>query len=209
MRQSGLPIRLISMKFLYDLLPLLLFFAAYKYFDIYVATGVAIAASVVQTAGYWFKHRRFETMHLVTLGVIVVFGGLTVFLRDDTFIKWKPTLVYWILALLLLGSQLFGSRTIMDRMLSTQIVLPPVVWRKLNLSWALFFLALGVLNLYVAFYYGLGSLDEAARTDLWVKFKVFGLMAITFVFIIAQAVVMARYAQPAPNVPTDDPRAKG
>jgi intracellular septation protein len=194
------------MKFLYDLFPLLLFFAAYKYYGIYTATGVAIVASIVQTAGFWLKHRRFETMHLVTLGVIVVFGGLTILLRDDTFIKWKPTLVYWILAALVLGSQFIGSRTIIDRMLSTQVTLPPAVWRKLNLSWGLFFVVLGALNLYVAFYYGIGTLDEAARTDLWVNFKVFGLMAITLVFAIAQAFVMARHMQEKPGDPPDEKR---
>lgn len=194
------------MKFLYDLFPLLLFFAAYKYYGIYTATGVAIAASIVQTAGFWLKHRRFEAMHLVTLGVIVVFGGLTIFLRDDTFIKWKPTLVYWILAALVLGSQVIGSRTVIDRMLSTQVTLPSPVWRKLNLSWGLFFIALGIVNLYVAFYYGVGTLDEAARTDLWVNFKVFGLMAITLVFVIAQAFVMARHMQEKPGDPADEKR---
>lgn len=192
------------MKFLYDLLPLLLFFAAYKYYGIYTATGVAIVASVVQTAGFWLKHRRFEAMHLVTLGVIVVFGGLTIFLRDDTFIKWKPTLVYWILAALVLGSQVIGSRTVIDRMLSSQVTLPPRVWRLLNLSWGLFFTVLGVVNLYVAFYYGVGTLDETARTDLWVNFKVFGLMAITLVFVIAQAIVMARHMQDKPVNPANE-----
>lgn len=195
------------MKFLYDLFPLLLFFAAYKYFDIYAATGVAIAASVAQTAGFWFRHRRFETLHLVTLGVIVVLGGLTVFLRDDTFIKWKPTLVYWVLSVLVLGSQMLGTRTVIDRMLSAQITLPAPVWRRLNLSWGIFFLILGGLNLYVAFYYGLGALDEATRTDLWVNFKVFGLMAITFVFVIAQAIVMARYAHDSSGGPADNKQA--
>jgi intracellular septation protein len=194
------------MKFLYDLFPLLLFFAAYKYYGIYTATGVAIVASVVQTAGFWFKHRRFEAMHLVTLGVIVVFGGLTIFLHDDTFIKWKPTLVYWVLAALVLGSHIIGKRTVIDRMLSTQVTLPSPVWRRLNLSWGLFFIVLGALNLYVAFYYGLGTLDEAARTDLWVNFKVFGLMAITLVFVVAQAFVMARHMQEKPRDPADEKR---
>jgi intracellular septation protein len=145
-------------------------------------------------------------MQVVTLGVIAVFGSLTIVLQDDTFIKWKPTLVYWILAALVLGSQVIGSRTIIDRMLSTQITLPGPIWRKLNLSWGVFFTALGALNLYVAFYYGRGTLDEAARTDLWVNFKVFGLMAITMVFVIAQAFVMARHTQEKPQEPADEKR---
>jgi intracellular septation protein len=200
------PVPLLIMKFLYDLFPLLLFFAAFKLYDIYAATAVAIAASFVQVGLYWHKHRRFETTHLVTLAVIAVFGGLTIWLRNDIFIKWKPTLVYWILALLVLGSQVIGNRTIIDRMLSTQVTLPPPVWRRLNLSWGLFFVVLGALNLYVAFYYGLGSLDEAARTDLWVDFKVFGLMAITLVFIVIQAFVMARHVQQKTGEPADEKR---
>jgi intracellular septation protein len=185
------------MKFLYDLLPLLLFFAAYKFYDIYVATGVAIVASVVQVAGYWLKHRRFETMQVVTLAVIVVFGGMTIALQDDTFIKWKPTLVYWILGMLVLGSHWVGKRTLVDRMLSAQIELPAAVWRRLNLSWGAFFLLMGALNLYVAFFYGL-DLDPAQRTDIWVKFKVFGLMALTIAFVIGQAFFMARYVREKP-----------
>lgn len=180
------------MKFLYDLFPLLLFFVAFKYYGIYEATAVAIIASFVQVGGFWLKHRRFETTHLVTLGVIVVFGGLTLALHDDTFIKWKPTLVYWILAALLLGSQFFGKKTVIERMLGNQFTLPPAVWARQNLSWAIFFAVLGVLNLYVAFYYA-PDLDAAARRDIWVNFKVFGLLGLTLAFTVVQAMLLARY----------------
>lgn len=180
------------MKFLYDLFPLLLFFVAFKYYGIYEATAVAIIASFVQVGGFWLKHRRFETTHLVTLGVIVVFGGLTLALHDDTFIKWKPTLVYWILAALLLGSQFFGKKTVIERMLGNQFTLPPAVWTRQNLSWAIFFAMLGVLNLYVAFYYA-PDLDAAARRDIWVNFKVFGLLGLTLAFTVVQAMLLARY----------------
>ncbi len=180
------------MKFLYDLFPLLLFFAAFKLFDIYTATAVAIVASFVQVGGYWIMHRRFETMQLITLGVIVVFGGLTLLLHDDTFIKWKPTLVYWMLAAFVLGSQVLGRHTLVKRMLGAQVQLPENIWRRLNLSWGLFFIVLGAINLYVAFYYRL-DLDTATRQDIWVKFKVFGLLGITFVFIAVQAFFIARH----------------
>ncbi|MEW6331526.1 MAG: septation protein A [Pseudomonadota bacterium] len=186
------------MKFLYDLFPLLLFFAAFKFYDIYVATAVAIAASFVQVGLFWFKHRRFETMHVVTLGVIAVFGGLTLLLHDDTFIKWKPTLVYWILAAIVLASQWFGRKTVIERMMSSQIALPAPVWKRLNLSWGLFFAALGALNIYVAFYYGL-ELDAATRQGIWVNFKVFGLLGITLVFVVVQAVFMARHMHDKPE----------
>ncbi len=180
------------MKFLYDLFPLLLFFAAYKYYDIYTATAVAIVASFLQVGGYWLKRRRFETIHLVTLGVIIVFGGMTLALRDDTFIKWKPTIVYWIFAALVLGSHLIGKKTIINRMMSGHIALPRHIWNRLNMSWGIFFLLVGILNLYVAFYYGL-DLDEETRTDLWVNFKVFGLLGLTFLFIVVQAIFMSKY----------------
>jgi len=186
------------MKFLYDLFPLLLFFAAYKYYDIYTATAVAIVASFVQVSLYWMKHRRFESMHLVTLGAIVVFGGLTLALRDDTFIKWKPTIVYWILTALVLGSHYVGKRTLIDRMLSAQITLPTSVWTRLNLVWGGFFLLLGGLNIYVAFFYGL-ELDEAIRQNIWVNFKVFGLLGITFIFILIQSIYMARHMNVRPS----------
>jgi intracellular septation protein len=186
------------MKFLYDLFPLLLFFAAFKLYDIYVATAVAIAASFVQVGSFWLKHRRFETMHLVTLGVLAVFGGLTLLLRDDTFIKWKPTLVYWILGALVLGSQWVGKKTVIERLLGAQITLPPAVWARQNLTWGLFFAALGGLNLYVAFYYGL-DLDPAARQEIWVNFKVFGLLGITLAFTLLQGALMARHMTDKPD----------
>jgi intracellular septation protein len=189
------------MKILYDFFPLLLFFGAFKLYDIYVATAVAIAASFVQVGLFWWRNRRFETMHLVTLAVIAVFGGLTLILRDDTFIKWKPTIVYWTLGGLVLVSQFLGRKTAVEHLLGKQIELPPKVWARQNLSWGIFFLALGALNLYVAFYYAL-ELDVAQRQEIWVNFKVFGLMAITFAFVVVQAIFMARHVQP-PKSNTD------
>jgi len=186
------------MKFLYDLFPLLFFFAAFKLYDIYVATAVAIVASFIQVGVFWLKHRRFETMHLVTLGVIAVFGGMTLLLHDDTFIKWKPTLVYWILSGIVFGSQWIGQKTVIERMMSAQISLPDNIWKKLNLSWGVFFALLGFANLYVAFYYGL-ELDEATRRSIWVNFKVFGLLGITLLFVVVQAVFMAKYMQEKPD----------
>lgn len=186
------------MKFLYDLFPLLLFFAAFKYFDIYVATAVAIVASFAQVTLFWLRHRRFEAMHLITLAVIAVFGGLTLALHDDTFIKWKPTLVYWILAAIVLASQWLGKKTAIERMMSAQITLPTPVWKRLNLSWGIFFVVLGAANVYVAFYYGL-ELDAETRRNIWVNFKVFGLLGLTFLFTIVQAFFMAKYIQNKPE----------
>jgi intracellular septation protein len=180
------------MKFLYDFFPLILFFTAAKLYDIYVATGVAIAASAIQVIWYYYRNKRFETMHMVTLGVLVVFGGMTILFHDDTFIKWKPTIVNWIFAVILIGSHWIGSKTIIEHLLSKQVELPGKVWHNLNVSWSLFFLVMGALNLYIAFYYRL-ELDEQARTDIWINFKVFGITGLTFVFVIIQAFYMAKY----------------
>ena len=186
------------MKFLYDLFPLLLFFAAFKFYDIYAATAVAIAASFAQVGYFWFRHHRVETMHVVTLAVIAVFGGLTLLLHDDTFIKWKPTLVYWILGALVLASQWFGRKTIVERMMSAQIALPANVWKRLNLSWGIFFAVLGAVNIYVAFYYRL-DLDAQTRQAIWVNFKVFGLLGITLLFVVVQAFFMSKHMQDKPG----------
>lgn len=185
------------MKFLFDIFPLLLFFVAFKLYDIYVATAVAIAASFLQVGIYWWQHRKFETMHLITLAVIVVFGGLTLMLQNDAFIKWKPTIVYWVFAVLVLGSHFVGSKTAMERLLGAQLKLPPRIWSLYNLSWGVFFAIAGALNLYVAFYYALDQ-DQAARQAIWVNFKVFGLIGLTLAFAVAQMLIIARH------IKTDD-----
>lgn len=191
------------MKLLFDLFPLLLFFAAFKLYDIYVATAVAIAASLVQVGVQWFKQRRLETMPLITLGILLVFGGLTLALRDDTFIKWKPTLVYWVLSALTLASQWVGRATLIERLMGKQIWLPRAVWARQNLAWGLFFLALGALNLYVAFYFRL-DLDEAMRQKIWVNFKVFGLLGLTLIFMLIQGMLMARHVTKPPPKRSSD-----
>jgi intracellular septation protein len=174
------------MKFLFDLFPILLFFLTYKLYDIYVATAVAIAAAFVQTGLYWLKHRRFETMHLVTLGILVVFGGLTLALHDPLFIKWKPTVVNWLFALIFLGSRFIGQRTLVERMMSQAISAPTPVWLKLNWAWIVFFVAIGLVNLFVAYHF-----SEAT----WVNFKLFGMLGLTLVFVFAQAIYLSRFME--------------
>jgi len=135
-------------------------------------------------------------MHVITLAIIVVMGGLTLALRDDSFIKWKPTILYWIFSAIILGSQLIGKSTVMEKLMGSQIDLPKPIWSKVNLSWGLFFLITGILNVYMAFYYGGSEMSEQARTDLWVNFKVFGLMILTLAFAIIQAIMIAKYIKP-------------
>ena len=180
------------MKFLFDLFPLILFFAAYKMYDIFVATAVAIAASFVQLSVFWLKNRRFETIHVVTLAALIVFGGMTLILRDPIFIKWKTTIVNWIFAAIILYSQFAAKRTVVEVLLGSKVHMSQKGWHSINLSWGLFFFFIGALNIYVAFYYGL-DLDEARREEIWVNFKVFGVIGLTLVFLVIQVFNMSRF----------------
>ena len=191
------------MKLLFDFFPLVLFFGAFKLYDIYVATLVAMAASLAQVVFIRIRHQRFETTHLVTLFVILLFGGMTLIFQDDMFIKWKPTIVNWIFAIVVLGSQFIGKRTVLERLLGGQMQMPARIWKKVNVSWGLFFLVSGLLNLYVAFYFRT-HLDEATRTDFWVNFKVFGLLGLTLAFSIIQMMIVARYISTEPSESSDE-----
>ena len=191
------------MKLLFDFFPLVLFFGAFKLYDIYVATLVAMAASLAQVVFIRIRHHRFETTHLVTLFVILLFGGMTLIFQDDMFIKWKPTIVNWIFAVVVLGSQFIGKRTVLERLLGGQMQMPARIWKKVNVSWGLFFFVSGLLNLYVAFYFRT-HLDEAARTDFWVNFKVFGLLGLTLAFSIIQMMIVARYISTEPSESSDE-----
>ncbi|EIJ44262.1 intracellular septation protein A [Beggiatoa alba B18LD] len=175
------------MKFLYDFFPILLFFIAYKTTDIYVATAVAIVASLIQVITYRIQHRRYDNMQLVTLAIVIVFGGMTLVLHDETFIKWKPTLIDFVFAGALLASQFIGEKNLIQRMLETAVqVTTTQVWQHLNYAWIGFFIVMGFLNLYVAFHF---------ETDTWVNFKLFGTMGLTMLFIIFQSLYLARYIE--------------
>ncbi|HCX88356.1 MAG TPA: septation protein A [Gammaproteobacteria bacterium] len=185
------------MKLLFDFFPLVLFFGTYKLYDIFAATLVAMAASLAQVVFVRVRHQRFETTHLVTLFVILLFGGMTLLFRDDVFIKWKPTIVNWIFAVIVLGSQFIGKQTVLQRLLGSQMQMPASIWKKVNVSWGLFFFISGLLNLYVAFYFRT-HLDEQIRTDFWVNFKVFGLLGLTLAFSIVQMMMVARHISTKP-----------
>jgi intracellular septation protein len=173
------------MKFLFDLLPVVLFFVAFKLADIYIATAVAIATTVLQVAWLKLRRQRVPGMLWASLGIIVVFGGATLLLQDETFIKWKPTVLYWLFGAVLAGAAAFG-RNLIRLMLSEQVQLPDAIWSRLNWSWVAFFAFMGVANLYVAYNYS---------TDLWVNFKLFGGMGLMLLFVVAQAMFLARYVE--------------
>ncbi|MDP2706777.1 MAG: septation protein A [Burkholderiales bacterium] len=177
------------MKLLFDLFPVILFFAAFKVYDIYIATAVAIAATFVQIGWVWYRHRKIDNMLWVSLGVIVFFGGATLLLRDEMFIKWKPSVLYWLFAAVLLISELVFRKNLIKGMMGKQMNLPEIVWRKLLMSWSGFFAVMGVLNISVALNFS---------TDSWVNFMLYGGMGRMRVFIVLQALLLSKY------VDTDD-----
>ena len=176
------------MKFLFDLFPVILFFAAFQLWDIYVATAVAIAASLAQIAWLALRRRKIEPMLWASLGIIVVFGGLTLALRDKTFIQWKPTVLYWLFGAVLAGASLSG-RNLIRSMMSQQMRLPEPVWARLSWSWVGFFAFMGAANLVVAY-----NFSESA----WVSFKLFGGMGLMLAFVLAQAAFLSRYVEDQP-----------
>ena len=178
-------------KMLLDFFPVILFFVVYKFYDnptdgIIAATGAAIVASVIQVAYTRLRYGKVENMHLVTLALIVVLGGLTIAFRDVTFIKWKPSVVNWAFAVVFAGAQFVGKKNLVQRMMDGAISLPAKVWVNLNWAWVIFFVVSGLLNIYVAY-----SFD----TDTWVNFKLFGLLGLTIAFIIGQSLILAKYIQ--------------
>lgn len=165
------------MKQLFEFLPIILFFIAFKLYDIYVATAVVIVATIFQVTFTWFKYKKVETMQWVTLGLILVMGGATIYLQDEQFIKWKLSIVEWLFGLAFLASQFFGEKPFIERIMSSNITLPSTIWRRLNLIWALFFISVGFINLYVMYNF---------NTDDWVNFKTFVVPGLMIVFIVLQ-----------------------
>jgi intracellular septation protein len=212
------------MKFFFDLFPVILFFAAFKYAGrhseqaaawlgqwlgivpaeqapILLATMVVILATMAQIAYARLRHGRVEKMLLFSLVLVVLLGGLTLVLRDATFIKWKPTLLYWAIAASMTVAALF-RRNAMRLMLSgnLQFSLPEFVWLRLNLAWIVFFLAMGGLNLFVAFRYTI---------ETWVDFKLFGMMALFFLFALGQGMYLSRYMKEEPEEGGEEEKEEG
>ena len=171
------------MKFLLDLFPILLFFGAYKWADIYTATAVLMAATLVQSLVMYKIDGKLATMQKATLVLILVFGSLTLFLHDDRFIKWKPTLLYGCMALALFVSQVFLKKNFLQTILSAQLKLPSPVWTRMNAAWTLYCLFMALINAYVASYYS---------TEEWVNFKLWGYV-FPLVFILGTGFYIARH----------------
>ena len=174
------------MKFLFDLFPVILFFIAFKVAGIFVATAVAIVATFVQIGWVWYRHRKVDTMLWVSLVIVTVFGGATLLLQDETFIKWKPTVLYWLFAGILGGGALFMKKNLMKSLLSEQMQLPDVAWNRMNLSWIGFFVFMGIANLAVAYNFS---------TDDWVTFKLFGGMGLMLIFVLVQGLLLSKYIE--------------
>lgn len=202
------------MKFFFDIFPVILFFGVFKWGNghtdaaqglvqqylsgfisggagtistqapIILATAVAIMATVGQILYLLLARKKVDATLWISLAIITVFGGATIYFHDETFIKLKPTVLYWIFGVTLLSSQMLFDKNLIRKMMEQQLSLPDNIWRKLNVAWSLFFIAMGIINLYVAFNYG-----EAT----WVNFKLFGFTGLMFTFVILQGVILAKY----------------
>ena len=171
------------MRFLIDFLPIVLFVAAYKLYDIYTATAVLMAATVVQTGIIYALDRKLQTSHKVTLVLVLVFGVLTLVLQDERFIKWKPTVLYASMAIVLGAALWIWKKNFLQLMLGSQLTLPAPVWGRLTVIWIAYFLFMAAINAYVAAYYS---------TEAWVNFKLWG-YAFPVIFIVGQGFYISRY----------------
>lgn len=201
------------MKFLLDFFPVVLFFIAYKFFGdippqfiepvnslpfvnidsneakdgIYFATLVIILATLVQNIGHFLLFKKVEKIHIISLGILIVFGTMTLAFKDPLFIKWKVSLFNWLFAVIVIASQFVGKKPLIERMMSHALDVPKKIWAQVNFSWGVFFASVGVVNIYVAYNYS---------EESWVNFKLFGVLGMTFVFMIVQGIYLARNALP-------------
>jgi intracellular septation protein len=172
------------MKILFDLFPVILFFIGFKLYGIFAATAIAIGATFALILFSYFRHGKVEKMLLINGAIIGTLGGATLLLHDQTFIMWKPTVLYWVGAATLLIANQFLNKNFIKQMMGAMIDAPTPIWNKLNLIWVAFLIILGGVNLYVAFHYS---------TDTWVNFKLFGVTSAMFIFVIAQVLALKKY----------------
>jgi intracellular septation protein len=171
------------MQFLADYFPLILFFVAFKLQGIFVATGVAIAASIAQIAYFRWHRGKVAAVHWISFAIIAIFGGATLLLHDETFIKWKPTVLYWLFALVLAVGRVAFHKNLLAALLK-DLTLPDPVWSRLTWAWVVFLAAMGVANLYVAAHF---------TTDAWVNFKVWGGIGLFMLAAVGTVASVARY----------------
>lgn len=210
------------MKFLFDLFPVILFFGIFKWSEgspeaaqslvshylsgfvsggvvtaaqapVLLATAVAIVATVAQIGYLLLRRKKVDAMLWVSLLIITVFGGATIYFHNETFIKWKPTVLYWAFAVALMVSQLLLKKNLVRTMMEKQLALPEPIWTRVGFAWIAFFALMGCLNLYIAFNY---------PTATWVNFKLFGGMGLMFAFVIGQSILLSKYIKDP-----DEPKA--
>jgi len=174
------------MKLLFDFLPIIAFFIVFKIWGIYAATGVAIGVSFLQVIWFLIRKEKVPVSLWVNLAIITIFGGATIYLHNELFIKWKPTVLYLFFALALFIGEKFFNKNFMKVLSGNQIDLPENVWKVLNRSWAIFFLIMSIVNILVAY---------SVSTEMWVNFKLFGLLGLTFIFAIGQGIYLSRHVQ--------------
>ena len=203
------------MKLLFDFLPIILFFAAFKYAEahkawaasfatsqlgllvsggvvgpneapVLLATVVVIVATLAQVAWLKLRGRRIDTMLWVSLALVVVLGGATIYFHNETFIKWKPSVLYWAMGLSFWLSPLLFGKNLLRVLLGEQMQLPALVWHRLNFAWVAFFALMGLVNLWVAYSFS---------TDTWVNFKLFGGIGLMLLFTLAQGLYLSRYVK--------------
>lgn len=176
---------------IYEILLIIVFFVVFKFYDIYVATIAIMVGAVLQLVVTRVYKRKFDKKQLIVLAVLAVFGGMTLYFHDPIFIKWKPTIIFWIAGSVFLLSQFIGVKTLTQRMLTPALenksVIPDVVWKRLNLAWVIFFLSLGAVNLFVAYFFS---------TDSWVNFKLYGVLSALLLFGLAQSFFLTKYISP-------------
>lgn len=179
------------MKFFFDFFPVLLFFIVFKLHEdvkegMMMATAAIMVATIIQMSITWFRSHKIVKMHLITLILVMILGGATLILQNEMFIKWKPTIVNWLFGLVFLGSQFIGDKPIVRRMMEAQLTVPDFVWTRLNLAWSTFFISMGFVNLYVVYNF---------ETNTWVNFKLYGLIGMTIIFVVAQGFYLVKYIE--------------
>ncbi len=196
------------MKILFDFLPIVFFFVAYQFGGgnyqwngkiyviegIYAATAVIIATTIMQAIYSLLRYGQVEKSHVITLILVLVLGGATLWLHNPNFIKWKPTVVHWLFALTFAGAHLFTDKSLPERMMARHIQLPHMIWLRLSIIWIVFFAFSGIANLYVAFNF---------NEDTWVNFKLFGWAGLTVIFIIIQSIYLSKYIIETSNLSKD------